>query len=333
MQDFSKPNGKFVISLDFELMWGVRDLPIKASYAPNINGVWEVIPKTLALFKAYNIKSTIAVVGFLFFKDKKSLEEAVPAHTPSYTDKNLSPYQAYLKGLGSEEAQNRYHFCPELIAEVKAKNAHEIASHTFCHYYCLEEGQTEVEFASDLKAFNEVASKNGIDIQSIIFPRNQYNPEYAATIQKAGIRAYRGNETSWLFSPKTGSERGLVRKIGRFLDRYINLSGHNTYSFAQIANTSPYNIPSSRFLSPYQPKLSVLESLRLQRILSGMTHAAKNKEVFHLWWHPHNFGTHQKENFAFLEKIVAHFTYLNATYGFESATMADLTKLLDQLKQ
>lgn len=333
MQDFSKPNGKFVISLDFELMWGVRDLPIRTSYAPNINGVWEVIPKTLALFKAYNIKSTIAVVGFLFFKDKKSLEEAVPARTPSYKDDNLSPYQGYFNSLKNVEEKDYYHFCPELIEKIKAKNEHEIASHTFCHYYCLEEGQTEVEFASDLEAFNEVASKNGINIQSIIFPRNQYNPAYTATLQKAGIRAYRGNETSWLFTPKTGSERGLLRKIGRFLDRYINLSGHNTYSFAQIANTSPYNIPSSRFLSPYQPKLSVLESLRLQRILSGMTHAAKNNLVFHLWWHPHNFGTHQNENLLLLEKILKHYKFLNITYGFESITMSQLAKLLDTIKK
>lgn len=36
--------GTFVISLDFELMWGVRDVQTKAGYGPNILGVRQAIP-------------------------------------------------------------------------------------------------------------------------------------------------------------------------------------------------------------------------------------------------------------------------------------------------
>jgi len=71
-----------------------------------------------------------------------------------------------------------------------------------------------------------------------------------------------------------------------------------------------------------------LEGMRLKRILNSMTFAAKNKQVFHLWWHPHNFGTDQKQNFEFLDKILKHYVKLNAQFGFESITMSNLSSRL-----
>ena len=55
-----------------------------------------------------------------------------------------------------------------------------------------------------------------------------------------------------------------------------------------------------------------------------MTHAAKNNLMYHLWWHPHNFGVDQDENFKFLEEILKHYQYLNKKYNFESITMSNL---------
>src|SRR5256885_2930105 len=49
------------------------------------------------------------------------------------------------------------------------------------------------------------------------------------------------------------------------------------------------DIPASRFLRPVGNS-AVLERLRLQRITSAMETAARRRRLFHLWWHPHNFG-------------------------------------------
>lgn len=57
-----------------------------------------------------------------------------------------------------------------------------------------------------------------------------------------------------------------------------------------------------------------------------MTHAARNNLTYHLWWHPHNFGINQDENFEFLEKILMHYKKLNSQYGFTSITMSNLAK-------
>ena len=34
----------------------------------------------------------------------------------------------------------------------------------------------------------------------------------------------------------------------------------------------------------------IINSLRLNRIKNEIIQAAKAGEIYHLWWHPHNFG-------------------------------------------
>jgi hypothetical protein len=72
----------------------------------------------------------------------------------------------------------------------------------------------------------------------------------------------------------------------------------------------------------------MFDSLRLFRIKTGLTYAAKNNLTYHLWWHPHNFGVNTDENFAFLENILKHYQFLNKKYNFQSYTMSDLAKQL-----
>ena len=58
-----------------------------------------------------------------------------------------------------------------------------------------------------------------------------------------------------------------------------------------------------------------------------MTHAAKNREMIHLWWHPHNFGKNITENFLFLNEIIDHYQFLNKKYGMESMNMREIASI------
>jgi hypothetical protein len=69
-------------------------------------------------------------------------------------------------------------------------------------------------------------------------------------------------------------------------------------------------------------KSAVLERLRLRRITSAMETAARRRRLFHLWWHPHNFGVDLEENLAFLRGILDYFRTLQERYGMRSMTMA-----------
>src|SRR3546814_17919027 len=83
------------------------------------------------------------------------------------------------------------------------------------------------------------------------------------------------------------------------------------------------NVRSSRFLRPYKPGLKSLEEMRLSRICRAMRQAAISGSVFHLWWHPHNFGADIAENLAFLRRILESYRQLEDEYGMTSATIPE----------
>lgn len=317
--------GKFVISLDFELMWGCRDTQTIEKYGDAIIGARTALEQILFSFEKHGIKATFATVGLLFHKNKKDLLENLPILKPSYTIEKLSPYPNIENYLGENEVENPYYFGFTLIQQIKNSNLHELATHTYCHYYCLEPGQIIAQFENDLKVAIFVAEKNDITLKSIVFPKNQYNADYIEVCRKYGITSFRGSEKSRIYeSTNSGEEQTPMKKALRLLDTYINITGYNCYRLDKIKESIPYNIPSSRFLRPYSEKLRFLEHLKFLRIKNAMTHAAKNNLVYHLWWHPHNFGRHCKENIFFLEKILKHYDFLNEKYAFKSLTMNEL---------
>ncbi|MCP4442327.1 MAG: polysaccharide deacetylase family protein [Aureispira sp.] len=326
-----KTKGQFVISLDFELLWGVRDKKTIASYGKNILGGRDAVAKMLEMFDAYSVKGTFATVGLLFASNKNALLELVPTKQPSYANQNLSPYNDYLSSLGTDVKKDPYHYAADLIDLIEQYPEQEVATHTFAHYYCLEEGQTVEEFEADMEAAKQAAKRQNIELKSLVFPRNQFNEEYLAVCADKGITSYRGNEKAWFYKAEKGADETKLKRAFRLLDTYINISGHNCSSLKEIAAKKPYNIPSSRFLRPFSTKLKILEGLRLRRIKKSMTHAAKHGLVFHLWWHPHNFGNHQKENFGMLQKILEHYQELHKTYSFGSATMGELANIINGL--
>ncbi len=318
-----KRSGKFIVSLDFEIMWGVRDLVTIESYGAELRGVRDVIPEMLKAFTNYGIRSTFAVVGFLFFKDKQELLSNLPAEKPSYENKNLSPYGDYLEKVGQNYDEDFYHYGWPLIEQIRNTPGQEIGTHTFSHYYCLEKGQNISQFKNDLDSAIGIAEKRGIKLTSIIFPRNQFNEEYIKVCRDRGIIAYRNNEKSWLYAARSFTEETSLRRALRLMDAYINITGNHAFDIENRETNSAVNVPSSRFLRPYTHGLRFFEGLRLARIKNSMTHAAKNGLSFHLWWHPHNFGTNQRENFSFLEKILQHYKHLNNKYNFQSCTMTE----------
>lgn len=326
----TKEPGKFIVSLDFELMWGVRDVVGPAEYGDNIRGVHTALPAILDYFTKYDIKGTFAAVGFLFFEDKKNLLEYLPVQKPAYTDNNLSPYGNYMDAqVGQNFKEDPYHFGLHLIKKIKDTPGQEIGTHTFSHFYCLEPGQTAEGFRQDIAAAVAAAKRQDISITSIIFPRNQVNESYLGICAEMGIITYRSNEESWIYSARAGEKESLLRRCVRLTDTYLNISGHHCYSDEYMKTAGPLiNIPSSRFLRPYTRKLGFLEGLRLRRIKNGMTHAAKNGLTYHIWWHPHNFGVSQDKNFLFLEKILQHYTHLHEKYNFSSHTMSEVARMM-----
>jgi Polysaccharide deacetylase len=320
--------GKFVISLDFELHWGFFDNKTLDESRTQLSNVHNVISKLLKLCNQYNVGITFATVGMLFAENKTEVNSFLPKRKPKYNNSLLDAYKLLEQIKSEDEA---FYFAKSLINDISSQALHEIGTHTFSHYYCHENGQDVNDFEDDIKSAIQISKSNNIKISSIVFPRNQSLPEYIKVCEDLGITTYRGN--CW-FNFNNDSRQILIKeyamKICRVVDSYINISGKNTYKIEDYnsINSRIINIPASRFLRPFNQKLKVLEPLKTARIKKSMTKAAKNNEVFHLWFHPHNFANNIDENFENLEAIFKHYKSLNKRYNFESITMSNLAKQL-----
>jgi peptidoglycan/xylan/chitin deacetylase (PgdA/CDA1 family) len=313
-------NGYLVISLDFELIWGVFDTVVidqKSEYFLNTR---KVIPEILELFKKYSVHATWASVGMLFNDNWAEWEQNAAKEKPEYSNSMLSSYN-----YGVSIKNNGYRdlcFAPEIILEITKTTGQEIATHTYSHYYCLESGQGLKAFRQDLEQAVFVANKLGIEFRSLVFPRNQIKDEYLKICTEFGIKNVRSNPDSWYW--KDTSSKRLSTKITRTADAYISL-GKKTYPYSdlKVEHNLPLEQKASRFLRPIEAN-SLLRKLKLKRIKKEMLDAAQNGEIYHLWWHPHNFGDQPEQSLKDLSIIIQHFQFLKSKYNFQSLNMMEL---------
>jgi hypothetical protein len=310
----------FVLSLDFELLRGVRDKRTIADYGANILGVRRAIPAMLDMFTARQIRCTWATVGFLFCADKDELLASFPRALPHYRDSRLSPYDD-LADLGRNEESDPYRYGLSMLRQIQERPGQEIATHTFSHYYCLEEGADFESFRADLAAAQQVAERRGVRLKSIVFPRNQISPAHLRLCRQMGFTAFRGNERVWFHAARPDREQNAPMRGFRLADSYLPLGGAHVHRPELVENM--VDVASSRFLRP-AGNGGPLEKLRLRRITSAMESAARQASIFHLWWHPHNFGGRLDDNLSVLGAILDRFADLNARYGMRSLCMADV---------
>ncbi len=315
--------GALVISLDFELHWGVRDHITRddALYG-RLRNARVAVADMLDLFVARHIRATWATVGFLFASTHDEVEAHLPRERPTYPRAELDPY---VEAIGIDEEHDPEHLAGSLVGLISGSAGQEVASHTFSHYYCLEPGQNEATFRADLAAAQAMARQRGLEVTSLVLPRNQWNPAYTAAVLDLGFRCIRGPQRSWGHRARQGGGRSTLPRVARLTDTYVGIAPPPTTAWNDLMTPSGLcDVPASAFLRPYDPARKRLEPLRLARLRSGMRHAAQHGRIFHLWWHPHNFSQFQSENFAVLGQVLDEFDRLAAAEGMESLTMAEV---------
>ncbi|HXQ43889.1 MAG TPA: hypothetical protein VN816_04590 [Acidimicrobiales bacterium] len=317
--------GALVISLDFELHWGMRDHTSTGDAAADLITSRSHVRQLADLFAERSIRATWATVGMLFASSRRELTSFLPTIRPRYAHTELDPYAEV---LGEDEDADPLHFAGSLVRYLAAVPGQEVASHTFSHYYCLEAGQDEEALRADLAAARAIATSLGVPMSSIVLPRNQWNPHYARTIRESGFTCYRGPQPSWGHRAQSTETTSLGRRVARLADAYVGSSPPPTTAWDELIDGAGLcNIPASAFLRPYSPRRHVLEPLRRSRLLSGLRTAARRGRLFHLWWHPHNFARHPAENFDLLRDVLDEAARLGASEGLTSLSMGDVGAL------
>lgn len=319
----------FIISLDFELHWGRFDKADPLGTKTYYRNTQKTIPKILSLFEKYKIEATWAAVGMLLAKNKREWKEYSPKLRPSYENQNLSAYDWYT----NRRIYKKSLFAPELVTKILETPGQELGSHTFAHYYTMEPGQTVEQFQADLVAAKRIAfGKFNTIPKALVFPRNQCNSSYLAVCRQEGFEVVRSNPTNWFW--QNTHQETLVKKIFRTADTLLPAGSRTSYPVSElkVKQGLPLEIPSSRLLRSSYTKNTWVNKLRIGRIKMEMSLAAKKGEVYHLWWHPHNFGENPKQNLADLREILSHFQKLQQTYGMLSKNMSALGAIVQRDK-
>lgn len=309
--------GALVISLDFELLWGVFDVIDYTKCENYFENTRKIIPEILGLFEKNEIHSTWATVGMLFNENWEEWESNIPDNIPNYNNPALSAY----------EFGNKYRltgkpdwcFAPDLIKAISSFPGQELGTHTYSHYYCEEPGQKTINFKEDLQRAIILAKNFNVSLKSLVFPRNQIREDYLKICDELGIINVRSNPGSWYWH--NARSNALSTRLARTGDAYIAM-GKKSYSQKDLRkyNGLPVKQKASRFLRPVETN-KILRKLKMNRILNEMEYAAANNEIYHLWWHPHNFGDHPLESVRDLQIILKHYKELKEKFNYQSFNM------------
>ena len=306
-----------IVSLDFELFWGMQDRWELSEYEDHVLGGRKAIPQMLELFQKHGIHATWATVGFLFADSEAEVSRFFPDQKPTYDHPALSSYRCFGQ-IGQNEKESPCFYAPSLIRQIAATPNQEIGSHTFSHYYCRETGQTVEQFRADMIAAKDIAVQKGFDLTSVVLPRNQCEAEYTQVLSELGFSAYRDEENDWIHEKV--KLRPLMRLL-RLADVYLPLTGQGGY--VPEMEDGIVNLIGSRMYKPYFKPLAFLEGLKVHRIKKQMLHAAQKGLTFHLWWHPHNVGVHTDFHMKQLEEIFCYYEELRKEYGMRSLNMGE----------
>jgi len=314
--------GALVVSLDLELHWGMRDHtpatdPVRAMLERS-RGTVEALAD---LFVERSVRATWATVGFLFASSRQELEPFLPSIRPHYASPALDPY---VERIGEDEHADPAHLAGSLVRRLARTEGQEIASHSFSHYYCLEPGQDVEAWRADLAAAQGIARSHDLVLTSLVLPRNQWNPSYAAATLQAGFTCIRGPQPSFGHRPAPNRD-AAVRRAARLADTYVGVRPPPTTAWSDLHDTDgPYNVPASAFLRPFSPSRRRLQPLKLARITAGLRDAARHGRIFHLWWHPHNFTPFPGPNMDLLRRVLDEFAVLSEAEGMRSLSMRDV---------
>jgi hypothetical protein len=275
---------RLFITVDYELFWGVHDSLGWEKYKENILGASSALLKIVEITNKYNVKLSIACVGMLM--EDKEIDFNL------FENQNLIPKKALC-------AKN------EIIALAKYDNC-EIGSHTFSHSMLDE--KSEIDIIDDIRKTNDLLRNS---CRFHVFPRNKFSKNAYNTYKDSRNMIMRSIDNNWIDKKLKNSNNNLFKKTLRFLrfiDSFINLSGHNP-SIPDERYTSNKDLWfSSKYYRCSESR--ILNFLRNRRIYNSILSAIKKNKDYHFWFHPHNFGSkteiHLKSFENLLKMLVVH---------------------------
>lgn len=298
-----------VLSLDFEMRWGVHDV-----YGMDFNGYREnlencrpAVLATLDLLSERSLRATWATVGALGVNNWDEYFSIAPP-PPAYANPNLAVRKEY----ADLDPDGNLHFAPDLIHKILLTTGQELGSHSFSHLYFREPGVTATDFLNDMSAVEKLWEEQfGVIPVSLVYPRNQ--SAFTDLLHKTSIEIWRGTEPAWFYNCNSARSNTLLPRAFRLVDSVFPL----------IRRASPPENHMLRASIFVRFGLSeVLWKIQLNKIRHELNNLGTGK-VLHLWWHPHNIGFNLTIGLSRLTQVLDMVAEACSTNRVESKAMKD----------
>jgi hypothetical protein len=316
--------GVFMLSLDTELAWGSVHGGTLHKHELLYWQARDCISRLIKLLEKYQIRATWALVGHLF------LEHCQPVNgvkhpkivRPQYP---WFPDDWFLPDPCSRLEDAPIWYGPDIVQQIKnCQVIQEIGCHTFSHIRVGEPGCSQECFRSELRACRIEAEKSGVNLQSFVFPRNSIG--HLDVLADSGFLSYRGVSPN-LFERLPGITGRICRQLGHFLPLTPPVV------LPKRVN-GLWNLPASYFFpSTYQWWRLISGISRAYKVKQGLKKAARQRSIFHLWFHPFNLASEPQKLLKELETIFAEVCRYRDADRLDNLTMGELARNLSLPEQ
>jgi peptidoglycan/xylan/chitin deacetylase (PgdA/CDA1 family) len=307
----------FIISLDTELAWGTRKFK---KYKEHYHQKREMVDRLLDLFIKYDIKATWAIVGHLFLDKCEKINGVVHPQIirPQYKDLeedwfNIDP----ITNINDAPAWYGQDIVKKII---NCPTKQEIGCHTFSHIDVSKQGCSEACFKSELNECQKLAGRLGLQLKSFVYPKNRV--AMVNTLRDCNFSCFRDRDENWF--KDSGNQ---LRKIAHAIDNYLCLP---------IKAATPkkingvWSLPGSYFYIHRDGWAKFIPiNFRVRKAKTGIDSAIKNKQIFHLWFHPFNLASDPDNLLRGLEEIFIYFKTLREKELIDNLTMGETADCLN----
>ncbi|HAQ21325.1 MAG TPA: hypothetical protein DCR40_19150 [Prolixibacteraceae bacterium] len=275
--------GKLVISIDYEMLWGLTDSNISASRYIELKQVPEVVTHLLNLFKKYEIHATWASVGALTYNNLDEMKKEMTNICRNLLLNQRSNY--YLLCEKKLNGNEQTLFDPESFSKIEQTPFQQIECHSFLHIFS---DFTSVElFKTDTCLHINRLKKLGFKTPEFyVFPRNQSTLPFLNILKKFGFNSFRGYD-SVLYS-----DEKIFKRILRRIDSIFPLVERNS-KIIYREDCELFEFKGSRFLRTFKNTNSLSAKLHYAKLRLGLKKSIQQGKMYHLWFHPHNFTINQ----------------------------------------
>lgn len=261
--------GAFCISIDVELAWGAWDSLTPEYLAKCLELERAIVRRILSLFERHEICATWAIVGHLL----ELRAECAAAEVPAW-------------------------FAPDIVDAIhNARTRQEIGSHSYAHIYYSQSSAEQV--ASDLGAARAAHDRNGLAWKSFVFPRNLVHR--VDMLPPFGIKVFRSVDQGWHMRMAAWNHR--LGRMANLADKLIPTAP--AVVRPKIHPNGLVELPSSMLLMGRNgPRRAIHPGILELKAKRGLQRAAREKALFHLWFHPSNFYYETETQLSVLDGIV-----------------------------